>query len=269
MKPFVKWAGGKTQLLDELKRRMPDEFNAYYEPFLGGGAMLLDLRPRVAFACDINPNLINTYRQLRDNINGVIDALKSLDSGAATKETYMARRDTYNHDGGISGTERAALFIWLNKHAFNGLYRENAKGEFNVPFNNRAYGGSFDENNLREISRYFGHFNVNLFTGDFEDFLRKPKKGDFVYVDSPYVPVSDTANFTGYAKDGFDYEDHRRLMESLHALSRRGVKWMMSNNDVDLVRYWYKAYNIQSVDVRRSINAKGNRKGREVIITNY
>lgn len=255
-------------MLDQLKACLPDGFDTYYEPFLGGGALLLGLRPWSAYVCDINPNLVHAYKQIRDDINGVIKALKSLDASVATKDIYMTRRDAYNHDD-MSWTERAALFIWLNKHAFNGLYRENSKGEFNVPFNNRASGASFDENNLREMSRYFGHFDVNFFVSDFEEFLQRPKKGDFVYVDSPYVPVSDTANFTGYAKDGFGYDDHMRLRLVLDDLSRRDVKWMMSNNDVDLIRYWYEPYNIQSVDVRRSINARGNRRGKEVIITNY
>ncbi|MBD5584897.1 MAG: DNA adenine methylase [Clostridia bacterium] len=267
MKPFVKWAGGKRQLLDEISRRLPDTYGDYYEPFLGGGAVLFGLQPKNAFVCDINPNLVDTYRSIRDDVDGVLDMLRLFDSSVATKETYMDFRDTYNHGVDVSDAERAALFIWLNKHAFNGLYRENSKGEFNVPFNNKTSGDSFDEDNLREVSAYLR--SVDLSTGDFEEFLERPREGDFVYVDSPYVPVSDTANFTGYAKDGFSYEDHKRLMESLYGLSRRGVKWMMSNNDVDLVRYWYKIYNIQSVDVRRSINAKGNRKGREVIITNY
>ena len=267
MKPFVKWAGGKRQLLDEIRSRLPDTYESYYEPFLGGGAVLFGLQPKKAFVCDINPNLISTYRSIRDDVDGLVDMLRLFDASVVTKDTYRALRDIYNHGVGISDTERAALFIWLNKHAFNGLYRENSKGEFNVPFNNKTHGDSFDEENLIEISAYL--CSVDLSTGDFEEFLQRPQKGDFVYVDSPYVPVSSTANFTSYAKDGFDYEDHKRLMESLFDLSKRGVKWMMSNNDVELVRYWYKVYNIQSVDVRRSINAKGKRTGREVIITNY
>lgn len=269
MRPFVKWAGGKTQLLDELQQHLPESFDTYYEPFLGGGAMLLGLKPKNAYVCDINEKLIGTYKQIRDNINGVIDALKPFDASVVTKEVYLARRDMYNHDDSLSRTERAALFIWLNKHAFNGLYRENSKGEFNVPFNNKTHGESFDENNLREISRYFGHFNVNFFVSDFQDFMLRPRQGDFVYVDSPYVPVSPTASFTSYAKAGFDYEDHARLRLTLEDLTYRGVKWMMSNNDVDLVHRWYGGYNIHSVDVRRSINARGNRKSKEVIITNY
>ena len=166
--------------------------------------------------------------------------------------------------------ECAALMIWINKHCFNGLYRVNNKGLFNVPYNNKVKGKSIDENNIRTISKYLRNANITITCLDFEQACNKVTKGDFVYFDSPYVPESITASFTNYTMNGFTFADHQRLAALFKRLDSIGAKIMLSNNDVQLVRQLYKSFHIQSLNVKRMINRNGNKRtGREVIITNY
>ena len=166
--------------------------------------------------------------------------------------------------------ECAALMIWINKHCFNGLYRVNSKGLFNVPYNNRVSGTSFDEQNLINIGKYLQEADVDIRCGDFEEACKGIQKGDFVYFDSPYVPVSDTANFTDYTKDGFTGDDHVRLARLAQNLTEKGVKVMLSNHDVPMVRELYWGFRIESIDVKRLINRDASKRtGKEVIITNY
>jgi DNA adenine methylase len=270
--PFVKWAGGKKQLLSKLKERMPNSYLNYYEPFIGGGALLFDVQPEHAVINDTNSQLLNCYRQLKNNYNNVINEVKMLDSVSCDKERYYIIRDKYNKkilDNQLDA-ECAALMIWINKHCFNGLYRVNKKGLFNVPYNNKVNGPSINEDNLRDIGLYLNNYNVDIREGDFEDACVDVKKDDFVYFDSPYVPVTETANFTDYTKDGFTYEDHVRLSKLYKKLDKKGAKIMLSNNDVPLVYELYGEFNIDRFNVRRAINRNANkRKGKEVIITNY
>ena len=162
------------------------------------------------------------------------------------------------------------MTIWINKHCFNGLYRVNSKGLFNVPYNNKINGSSMNEQNLRDIGRYLNEANVEIREGDFEVACADVKGGDFVYFDSPYIPVSETANFTDYTKDGFSHEDHCRLAKLFKRLSEEGVKVMLSNHNVDLVHQLYDGFNIESVNVKRAINSDASKRvGEEVIITNY
>ena len=272
MGPFVKWAGGKTQLLDALRDNMPESFNTYYEPFVGAGAFLLSLTPDIAIINDINEELINVYLKLKDNTQELIDLIESFDKEICNKEYYLAKRDCYNQKitHHILDIETAALMIWLNKHCFNGLYRVNSKGLFNVPYNNRKAGSSIDPNNLKAIGEYLNKAKVKILAGDFAKACESAKKDDFVYFDFPYIPQSDTANFTDYTKTGFSYEEHLRLSVLFKELSAKGVKLMLSNNDVPLVHELYQGFNIKSLEVRRNINRNANnRKGQEVIITNY
>ena len=272
LEPFVKWAGGKRQLLERLKARMPKEYNDYYEPFIGGGALLLSVQPEKAVINDINEQLINVYRQLKLNVEEVINTVNEYDSVECNDEHYKLMREKYNHK--ISSheldVECAALMIWINKHCFNGLYRVNSKGLFNVPYNKKISGSSINEENLRGIGEYLKNNNIDISLGDFEKVCENIKSGDFVYFDSPYIPINKTSNFTDYTKDGFTYEDHKRLSELYRSLSEKGVKIMLSNHNVDLVYELYKGFNIEVVDVRRSINSDASKRvGKEVIITNY
>lgn len=270
--PFIKWVGGKRQLLEILRERMPKTYGRYYEPFIGGGALLLDVQPKNAVINDVNKQLLNVYRQLKADAETVISILRELDSVECNKEHYLKKRTEYNKKiaAHILDTECAALTIWINKHCFNGLYRVNSKGLFNVPYNNKIGGVSMNEENLRTIGLYLNSGNIEIREGDFETACADAKAGDFVYFDSPYIPVSKTSNFTDYTKDGFSYEDHCRLAELSKRLNDAGVKIMLSNNDVDLVYELYDGFKIKGVDVKRAINRDASKRtGKEVIITNY
>lgn len=270
--PFVKWAGGKKQLLGRLEERMPKHYNRYFEPFIGGGALLFDVQPSDAVINDVNLQLLNVYRQLKNDADSVISCIAKMDEIECDKEHYLEMRNKYNekiinHELDV---ECAALTIWINKHCFNGLYRVNSKGLFNVPYNNKNNGSSMDPENLRNIGKYLKENDVVIREGDFELACAEAREGDFVYFDSPYIPVSDTANFTDYTKDGFSYEDHCRLAELFKKLDRIGVKVMLSNHNVDLVYELYEGYKIEVVDVKRAINRDASKRvGKEVIITNY
>lgn len=270
--PAIKWAGGKTQLLNIITENLPDSYNNYYEPFIGGGAVLLSVKPEKALINDINEQLINLYIQIRDSVDDVLNKINNLDSVPCTKEFYYSIREQYNQKilSGEKDAQAAALMIWLNKHCFNGLYRVNSKGLFNVPFNNRVKGKSVDESNIRAISDYLNQAKVNITCMDFEEACTTVSAGDFVYFDSPYVPESETAYFTDYAKGGFSLEDHKRLSKLFKCLDEKGAKIMLSNNDVPLVRELYEGYKIQSFAVKRMINRNANKRtGKEVLITNY
>ena len=270
--PAIKWAGGKTQLLNIITENLPDSYNNYYEPFIGGGAVLLSVKPEKALINDINEQLINLYIQIRDSVDDVLNKINNLDSVPCTKEFYYSIREQYNQKilSGEKDAQAAALMIWLNKHCFNGLYRVNSKGLFNVPFNNRVKGKSVDASNIRAISDYLNQAKVNITCMDFEEACTTVSAGDFVYFDSPYVPESETAYFTDYAKGGFSLEDHKRLSKLFKCLDEKGAKIMLSNNDVPLVRELYEGYKIQSFAVKRMINRNANKRtGKEVLITNY
>ena len=268
--PCIKWAGGKTQILDEIKSRLPERYNRYFEPFIGSAAVLFAIQPEEAYVNDYNDQLVNLYLQLRDNVEAVITLLAEYGSVDCTKEFYYRIRESFNEkiSNGQLDYEAAAMFIYINKHCFNGLYRVNGKGLFNVPWNQRTDGKSAEPDNLRSISNYLKQ--VKFSQGDFEVFCEDVKSGDFVYFDSPYVPESSTADFTSYTAGGFTYDDHVRLAKLYERLSERGALLMLSNNDVPLVHELYGKYNIAPLEVKRMINSKAdNRKGREVIITNY
>ncbi len=272
LSPFVKWAGGKKQLLEKLMHYAPDSFERYYEPFIGGGAFLFELQPEKAIINDVNEQLLNIYKCLKTDADALIAEIRKLDSVDCDKERYYNLRDVFNDK--ISNRsldiECAALMIWINKHCFNGLYRVNSKGLFNVPYNNKKAGKSMNEDNLRNIGKYLAENDIEITQGDFESACKSAKAGDFVYFDSPYIPESETASFTDYTKDGFTYEDHERLAVLFSELDSRGVKVMLSNNNVPLVYELYDGYVINPVDAKRSINSDAsNRFGKEVIITNY
>ena len=210
--------------------------------------------------------------QLKISADSVIKKVNELDAVTCTKEVYYANREQYNKK--ISACELdaecAALMIWINKHCFNGLYRVNSKGLFNVPYNNKVNGRSIDETNIRAISEYLQSTDISITCLDFEKACDAVSAGDFVYFDSPYVPESVTASFTDYTMDGFPLADHERLAALFKRLDSIGAKLMLSNNDVPLVRSLYSDYKIRSIDVKRNINRNASKRaGKEVLITNY
>lgn len=272
MEPFVKWAGGKRQLLDRLTARLPKKYNRYYEPFVGAGALFLHLQPKKATINDINEQLINCYREIRENPAELIERVNELDAGTRDKATYLENRGLYNAHimTNTLNTETAALMIWLNKNCFNGLYRTNRCGLFNVPFNNKEGGRSINEENIMALSTYLRDNDIDVFNGDFERACKDCKKGDFIFFDSPYVPVSNTAGFVDYTKESFKEDDHRRLARLFAELTERGCYCMLTNSNTELVWELYKDYKIEVVNVNRAINADASkRKGKEVIVVNY
>ena len=270
--PFVKWAGGKRQLLVQIRERMPEKYNKYYEPFVGGGAVVFELLPKKAVINDINRALVNAYKQICDNPKVFIDAVNQLDSEMWEdgKEYYYSLREHYNDKlmREEFDVELAALFVFINKHCFNGLYRVNGKGLFNVPYNNSRK-KSIDEGSIWAISEYLK--NVTIMEGDFQSACEDAKAGDFVFIDSPYAPLNPTS-FESYTKEGFDIESHKRLAELYDELTARGCYCMLTNHNTELINELYgnKGYRIDVVSVKRLINADASKRvGEEVIICNY
>ena len=270
--PFVKWAGGKRQLIPQIRERMPEKYSDYYEPFVGGGAVIFDLLPVNAVINDINKALINTYRTICNEPDVFLKEVYRLDSEMWEdgKKYYYSIREHYNDKLMRSeyDAELAALFVFINKHCFNGLYRVNGKGLFNVPYNNSRR-GSVDEAVVMATSEYLR--GVTIKDGDFEQACKNAKKGDFVFIDSPYAPLNPTS-FESYTKEGFDIESHKRLAKLYDELTDRGCYCMLTNHNTDLINELYgnKGYKIDVVSVKRMINSDAsNRVGEEVIICNY
>ena len=270
--PFVKWAGGKRQLIPQIRERMPEKYNNYYEPFVGGGAVLFELQPANALINDINKALINTYNIICNEAVAFLEAVNRLDEEMWEdgKKYYYSVREHYNDKLMKSeyDVELAALFVFINKHCFNGLYRVNGKGLFNVPYNNSRR-TSADENVIREVSKYLK--GVKIINGDFEEACKDAKKGDFVFIDSPYAPLNPTS-FESYTKEGFDIESHKRVAKLYDELTARGCYCMLTNHNTELINELYgnKGYKIDVVSVKRMINSDAsNRVGKEVIICNY
>lgn len=270
--PFVKWAGGKRQLLSEIIKRMPQNYHTYYEPFVGGGAVLFQLHPDHAVINDVNRSLIHTYQTIASFPREFIVCVQKLDKNLREdgKEAYDLFRERYNHKllNHELDIEFAALLVCINKHCFNGLYRVNAKGLFNVPYNH-SQRDSIQEASIMGISDYLK--KITILQGDFEDACQTAKKNDFVFFDSPYAPLNPTS-FVSYTKEGFTIEDHQRLASLFDELTKRGCYCMLTNHNTEFIRHLYanKGYHIEEVKVKRMINCDGsNRVGKEIIIWNY
>ena len=267
--PIVKWIGGKRQLMFELLKNMPKSYNRYFEPFIGGGALFFELQPDNAYISDMNEELINLYQVVRDNVDELITDLKKHD---ISKEYFMEIRNidrTEDYEN-WSIVQKASRFIYLNRTCFNGMYRVNSKGEFNVPFGHYKNPRIVDENNLINCSSLLQRTEIRH--ADFSEILTKVQKGDFVYFDPPYVPLSETSSFTSYTKEGFDIESHRRLANLYDELTDRGCYCMLTNHNTELINELYsnRGYKIDVVSVKRMINSDAsNRVGEEVIICNY
>lgn len=270
--PFVKWAGGKRQLLPQIKARMPEKYNNYYEPFVGGGAVTFELLPANALINDINKALINAYKQICDVPEAFLEAVNRLDEEMweDSKAYYYSLREHYNDKlmKAEYDVELAALFVFINKHCFNGLYRVNGKGLFNVPYNNSRR-VSVHENAIIETSKYLQ--GVTIIDGDFEVACKGAREGDFAFIDSPYAPLNPTS-FESYTKEGFDLESHIRLAKLFDELTNKGCYCMLTNHNTELINELYgnKGYKMDVVNVKRMINSDvSNRVGEEVIICNY
>ena len=268
-RPFLKWVGGKTQLLEQLLGRIPDNIGTYYEPFIGGGALFFALKPERALLGDFNAELIGTYRAVRDELPMLIKALE----GHYYEKNYFYDVRALKPET-LSSTEAAARTIFLNRAGFNGLYRVNSKGEFNVPFGRYTNPLICDHENLEACSSLLQ--GAELQQGSFETVLEQTKDGDFTYLDPPYVPLSKTSNFTGYVANGFGPDHQKRLADLLVQLHRKGVRFMLSNAGCEDSRKLYRdlpipGLRIETVQARRSVNSRSSARGKvdEILVLNY
>ena len=269
--PVVKWVGGKRQLLDTFKPLLPKRITTYCEPFLGGGALLFSLQPQKAFVNDINSDLIQVYTTIKDDVENLIAALSEYRN--ESDFFYYVRdwdRDKERY-AKLTGVEKAARLIYLNKTCYNGLYRVNNAGEFNSPFGNYRNPNIINAPVLRAVSTYFNSADIHFTSVDYEEVLKKIPKGTFVYLDPPYDPVSETSAFTGYSKGGFSRDEQIRLRRCCDDLNARKIKFMLSNSSTDFIREQYAAYNITTVQAKRSINSVASGRGDvdEVVVRNY
>lgn len=266
-RPFVKWVGGKRQLLNVLHAAAPQKFNRYFEPFVGGGAFLFSLQPEAAAISDINAELINTYTVIRDDVDALLRSLRM----HKNEESYfyeIRSRDLKK----MTEVQRASRFIYLNKTCFNGLYRENSKGQFNAPFGRYENPNIVDKENLLAVNRYFNDNEIKIRCRNYQAVLDEAKAGDFVYFDPPYIPFSITANFTSYTGNGFGERDQKELASVFAELSKKNVWVMLSNSNTPMIHELYKGFDIQLVEAARAINCKGDRRGKEtneVLVRGY
>jgi len=275
IKPFLHWVGGKRQLIPKIKEYMPIKYNTYYEPFVGAGAVLFELQPKIATINDLNSELIDCYRALRQEPFSVLSHLEDHMINHSEEYYYKIRQLDRENDfkecfQGYDIYFKAARTIYLNRSGFNGLYRVNGKGYFNVPYGNHDKYIP-DSDSLLETSRYLQRNDITITNIDFKLVVKDAQKGDFVYFDPPYIPISETSNFTNYTKEGFTKWDQIRLRDCFKKLSDRGCYCLLSNSGADLIKELYKDFKIVEVQATRVLNCKANKRGKvpEVLIMNY
>ena len=272
-KPFVKWAGGKRQIIDKLKKYIPDEYNTYYEPFVGGGALLFELSPKCAVINDCNEELMNVFNCIKDEskFKKMCSELNHYETNHSEEFYYEIRNKDRDKEKfkKIKDYQKAARTIYLNKACFNGLYRVNKKNEFNVPFGKKEKVNTYDGQNLSIIHSYLNFNDITILSVDFEEAVKNAEKGDFIYFDPPYD--SETSTFNSYTENGFGREEQKGLAKVYKELADRGCFVMLSNHNTTLVNELYKDYNIHVIEAKRNINSNGKKRGKveEVIITNY
>ena len=274
-KPFVKWAGGKRQLLVELEKSFPKQFGTYFEPFLGGGAVLFDLlakKPNIKCSVsDLNSDLVLAYVTIRDKLGRLIESLENHSENYHNDSTgyyYEIRKQEPK-----SQIEKVSRLLFLNKTCFNGLYRVNSKGKFNVPLGRYTNPNIMNRENLTTVSKFLQSDKIKISCQDFESILKDTKKGDFVYFDPPYQPVSDTANFTSYTHRDFTEDDLQRLADLANQLNSKGAHVLLSNSNTKIVKKIFssKKWKIKEISVNRAINSNSQKRTghKEVLIKNY
>jgi len=278
--PFLKWAGGKSQLLELFEARFPASFGTYFEPFLGGGAVFFHLvsgnRITRAVISDFNKDLMNCYIAVRDHIKALLLGLRELQKHAKNKDFYYdVARKRFNEirlRTGLEGdVEKASLLFYLNRTCYNGLYRVNRKGEFNVPWGQYKNPGIYDEQNLWAVHQALNRDSIEILCADYREVVRKARAGDFIYLDPPYQPVSSTASFTAYTPESFAWHDQQELAEVFHELHSKGCLLMLSNSPGVRPLYEGCDYRIEVVKAARAISCVGNRRGPvdELLVVNY
>ena len=274
-KPFVKWAGGKRQLLPELEKNFPKQFGTYFEPFLGGGAVFFDLlakRPNLKCdVSDLNSDLVLAYITIRDKLGRLIESLEIHSKNYHKDSTgyyYEVRKQEPKNQ-----IEKVSRLLFLNKTCFNGLYRVNSKGKFNVPLGRYTNPNIVNKENLTAVSKFLQSEKIKISCRDFESILNDAKKGDFVYFDPPYQPVSDTANFTSYTHRDFTEDDLKRLADLANQLNSKGCYVLLSNSNTKIVKKMFssKKWKVKEIAVNRAINSNSQKRTghKEVLIKNY
>lgn len=273
-KPFLKWAGGKSRVAEEITRFFPVKFNRYFEPFLGGGAIYFRISPQEGLLNDLNKHLIDTYVIIRDRANELIKKLEKVDSEYHSllaiedkSKYYYDSRERYNKLRSTS-IEKAALFIFLNKTGYNGMYRENKKGEYNIPFGKHEKCLICDSKNILEVSRNLS--DIEFSSVDYKKAVATAKKGDLVYLDPPYIPISKTANFTQYQKEGFGLDEHIKLRDLAIALNKKGCFVVISNSSCkeSMELYTDSIFTIHTIKITRLIHFS-KKVVPEIVVTNF
>lgn len=273
-KPFLKWVGGKGQLLEQFQDLLPKKYNTFFEPFVGGGAVFFSLQPKKGHINDINETLIAAYQIIKNDAKKVISSLKKLEKEFISKNSedrkkfYYELREKYNSLK-ANNFRRVIYFLFLNKTAFNGVYRENSRGGFNVPMGSYKNPKIVDEDNIKAVAESLR--NTKITCGSFYDAVKNAKAGDFVYFDPPYYPLSTTSSFTNYHKDNFSKEDQIKLRDLFVSLDKKGVYVMISNSSAPFIKEIYSKYKQIPVHASRMINSKSEKRGKisEIVIVNY
>lgn len=273
LSPVLKWVGGKRQLLNDIIPMIPKNCSTYVEPFIGGGAVLFELQPKKAIINDFNSELINVYTVIRDYPEELIKELQFHKDNNTSEHFYAVREYDRKPEffSQMTPVQKAARVIYLNKTCYNGLYRVNSAGQFNSPYGKYKNPNIVNETVIRAMSKYFNKNNIVIKNEDFKEALKGLRRGAFVYLDPPYMPISSSSSFTGYTENGFNEDKQRELKELCDKLDKKGIKFLQSNSDCEFIRELYSGYRIKTIKAKRAINSKGNSRGEinEVLIYNY
>ena len=273
LSPVLKWVGGKRQLLNDIIPMIPKNCSTYVEPFIGGGAVLFELQPKKAIINDFNGELINVYTVIRDYPEELIKELQFHKENNTSEYFYTVREYDRKPDffSKMTSVQKAARVIYLNKTCYNGLYRVNSAGQFNSPYGKYKNPNIVNETVIRAMSKYFNENNIVIKNEDFKETLKGLRRGAFVYLDPPYMPISSSSSFTGYTENGFNEDKQRELKELCDKLDKKGIKFLQSNSDCEFIRELYSSYRIKTIKAKRAINSKGNSRGEinEILIYNY
>lgn len=267
--PILKWVGGKRQLLFEILPLLPSNYSTYVEPFVGGGAVFFELQPKKAIINDFNAELINVYKVVRDYPEELIKELEIHAQNNTSDYFYeirnIDREESYKN---LSLIKKAARIIYLNKTCYNGLYRVNSAGQFNSPYGKYKNPRIVDKTSIKAMSKFLNQKGIKICQGDYKEVLKGLRKGAFVYLDPPYMPISSSASFTGYTEGRFTYQQQVELKQECDKLRRKGISFLQSNSDCEEIRELYSEYKIITVKARRNINSNGYSRGEinEVLI---
>lgn len=270
--PILKWVGGKRQLLDSILPLIP-EYTTYYEPFVGGGAVLFHTQPKKAVINDSNEELINIYTVIKEEPEALISLLEKHRQENSQEYFYEVRaldrdRERYSE---LTAVQRAARIIYLNKTCYNGLFRVNRAGEFNSPWGKYKNPNITNETTIRAMSHYLNKAKITVMCGDYREALKGLRKGAFVYLDPPYMPISSSSSFTGYTAEGFGVMEQKELKKQCDLLNKKGIKFLLSNSCCEFIEDLYKDFIVERVSAKRAINAKAEGRGviDEVLVRNY